>query len=567
MNDVPARSRAALLVSATLAAAYAAAVFATMLLRLPHPYDLEWMEGGVLAHAWRLTHGEGVYVEPTATFIPMIYPPGYFAALAAAGSVFGLGHPIGRAISVLSTLAVAGAFVGGARAWRGANTSTRDATAFGVLGAGLYLATYERSGAFFDLVRPDSLHLALLAWSVVLSASPSARRRDASAVLLALSFTVKHNAAIYGFPLVLSVVSQHGVLAGLRWGALAAGVAGSFTAAMQVATGGLFLTWILDVPASHPSVGARFFPGAFRELGLAVAPLWVGLVAWGLGNARAWLPGVPLPVRTALPLVVGVGLALAVVGAEPVNGVPEGTAFESAAVAFAIGALAVLAALAGLVWPLDAMAGRPRPDGLVTALGLGVVGFVVAGLMRAHHGGFLNVYMPFHAFTAAAFVGAGLAAWSKQQQRWTLLFAALASTHLGLSAYRAKLGGLVPDAADVAAGDAAVAWLHEQEGPILSPFAPWLAAQAGHAPGFHLIALWDIRHPDGPFEAALGPILQSVGSQTFGAIIEADEGSKLGTKSHYVEAATFTDDPSAMRGKTGWRARPNHGYVRKPATP
>jgi hypothetical protein len=512
-------------------------------------------------------HGEGVYVEPTATFIPMIYPPGYFAALAAAGSVFGLGHPVGRAISVLSTLAVAGAFVGGARAWRGANTSSRDATAFGVLGAGLYLATYERSGAFFDLVRPDSLHLALLAWSVVLSASPSARRRDASAVLLALSFTVKHNAAIYGFPLVLSVVSQHGVLAGLRWGALAAGVAGGFTAAMQVATGGLFLTWILDVPASHPSVGARFFPGAFRELGLAVAPLWVGLAAWGIGHGGSWLPNVPIPARTALPIVAGGGLALAVLAADPVNGVPEGTALESAAVAFAIGALGALSLLAGVLWPLDAMAGRPRPEGAVLTLALGGFGFVVAGLMRAHHGGFLNVYMPFHAFTAAAFVGAGLAAWSARREAWLVGFAVLGTTHLGLSAYRAKLGGLVPDAADVAAGDAAVAWLTEQDGPVLSPFAPWLAAQAGHAPGFHLIALWDIRHPEGPFEAAIGPILQSVEQQKFGAIIEADEGSKLGTKNRYVEATTFTNDPSAMRGKTGWRARPNHGYVRKPATP
>jgi hypothetical protein len=567
MNDVSARIRPALWVTAALATAFAMAVTGTMLMRLTHPYDLEWMEGGVLAHAWRLQQGQGVYVEPSPTFIPMIYPPGYFAALAGLGAVFGLGHPVGRTISVLATLAVAMAFVAGARAWRGPNTPARDATWFGVVGAGLYLSTYERSGAFFDLVRPDSLHLALLAWSVVLTSSASSRGRDASALLLATSFAVKHNAAIYGFPLVLSVISRWGLPAGLRWAAIAAGTAGAFTAAMQVATGGLFLTWILEVPASHPSVSARFFPGAFRELGLAVAPLWAGLAAWGLHASGPWLSGVPLPVRTALPILAGSALAFVVHSADAVQGVPEGTALESAAVAFAVGALGVLALLGGLVWPARAVAGRSRPEGVLLLAGLGVVGFIVAGLMRAHHGGFLNVYMPFHAYTAAAFLAVGLAAWEARNTVAVLAFAMLATTQLGTQAYRAKLGGLVPDAADVAAGDAAVAWLRTQDGPILSPFAPWLAAQAGHAPGFHLIALWDIRHPEGPFATAFEPIQRAVETQAFGAVIEADEGSKLGTKNRYVEVMTFTEDPSAMRGKTGWRARPNHGYVPKPNSP
>ena len=48
------------------------AVAALLLLRLglvwaaraPYPFDLEWMEGGMLAHAWRLANGLPLYVEP-----------------------------------------------------------------------------------------------------------------------------------------------------------------------------------------------------------------------------------------------------------------------------------------------------------------------------------------------------------------------------------------------------------------------------------------------------------------------------------------------------------------------
>ena len=45
--------------------------------RLSYPYDLEWMEGGMLLHADRVMQAEPLYVLPSADFIPFIYTPLY----------------------------------------------------------------------------------------------------------------------------------------------------------------------------------------------------------------------------------------------------------------------------------------------------------------------------------------------------------------------------------------------------------------------------------------------------------------------------------------------------------
>ena len=98
-----------------VAAPVAAAVLLLLLLaavwvaRIPYPFDLEWMEGGMLAHAWRLDQGLPLYVAPNPDFVPYIYPPGYSAVLAVLGKVFGLSPALGRVVSLFGTLAAAAA--------------------------------------------------------------------------------------------------------------------------------------------------------------------------------------------------------------------------------------------------------------------------------------------------------------------------------------------------------------------------------------------------------------------------------------------------------------------------
>ena len=47
------------------------------LARLSYPLDLEWMEGGVLTHALRLSRGQPLYAEPSVDFVSFLYTPLY----------------------------------------------------------------------------------------------------------------------------------------------------------------------------------------------------------------------------------------------------------------------------------------------------------------------------------------------------------------------------------------------------------------------------------------------------------------------------------------------------------
>ena len=63
-------------------------------LRLGYPLDLEWMEGGVLTHALRLSKGQPLYAEPSVDFVSFLYTPLYPAVLAALSKVFGLSYTL-----------------------------------------------------------------------------------------------------------------------------------------------------------------------------------------------------------------------------------------------------------------------------------------------------------------------------------------------------------------------------------------------------------------------------------------------------------------------------------------
>ena len=164
--------------------------------RAAYPFDLEWMEGGMLAHAWRIQQGLPLYVPPGPDFAPFIYPPGYSAVVAAAGSITGLHPAVGRLVSIVAILLAAGAIVFGVRRERGSWVVASGA-------AITFLGAYPLSGGFYDLVRPDSLAIALMAWSIVLSLRPRRGAPTAAGLLLAAAFLCKHNLALFGVPMVV----------------------------------------------------------------------------------------------------------------------------------------------------------------------------------------------------------------------------------------------------------------------------------------------------------------------------------------------------------------------------
>src|SRR5439155_14413345 len=68
--------------------------------RLVYPYDLEWMEGGMLCHALRVVQREPIYAEPSARFVSFAYTPLYPILLGLLAPVAGVGYVPARAVSV-----------------------------------------------------------------------------------------------------------------------------------------------------------------------------------------------------------------------------------------------------------------------------------------------------------------------------------------------------------------------------------------------------------------------------------------------------------------------------------
>ena len=82
LSRLPPLLRDPLAVPLALASFYGLSFLWIALWRLSFPSEIEWMEGGMVAHAARLLSGEPIYAAPSVDFVPFFYTPGYPALLA-----------------------------------------------------------------------------------------------------------------------------------------------------------------------------------------------------------------------------------------------------------------------------------------------------------------------------------------------------------------------------------------------------------------------------------------------------------------------------------------------------
>jgi hypothetical protein len=242
-------------------------LYRTVAGRLNYGFDLEWMEGGMLLHAARVADGQPLYVMPSTEFIPFIYPPMYPWVVGGLSSMgLPLDYALGRWVSLLG-VAVAGAALALAVRKEGAGWP------LAVAGAALFWATYPASGGFFDLVRNDGLQVGLIAASLVSVRHGAVRW---GGLLLTAAFLTKHTASLYGLCSLWWLHHHRGPGAAKQyaaWSVLPALVA---TAWLTIASDGLFLTYVLEVPSAHPFIAERFFWTAPKEL-LTALP-WMSVV-------------------------------------------------------------------------------------------------------------------------------------------------------------------------------------------------------------------------------------------------------------------------------------------------
>lgn len=503
--------------------------------RVAYPFDIEWMEGGMLAHALRLREGLTLYTEPSADWIPYIYPPLYPWVVGTLGAPT---YALARTVSVVCTALAALACTVGV--WR------ERVNPVLALGAGaLFLSSWDASGAFYDLVRNDALAICLAGWSLVLvrqGAGQGEGQRSwglpaviGGAVLLALAFLAKHNYAAFGLPMALWLFWQDRQLAPGPWQVryrrtlafvgLSAGLALLATVVIQITSGGTFLTYLIGVPGVHPLKAERAWPKS--EIELLTSYTFVNVVAWIAG-------GVWLVRRRVAKLEVAPGPAF-------------------------WGPIALLAA------------------------GLCV-------LMRAHHGGFVNVLMPGHWVLALVGVAA-LGALTRDSPLGTALIAVLVlgqavegrfgypwakdldcafadrrpSQTLADQCFQDdwRISRMVPTQADIDAGNAVVETLRAIDGPVFAPHFPWYPYLAGKEPSLPLIALWDIDHARGPLYQETNPVEQAMAEHKWAAVLLPAKPMKNGLQQHYRRDQRNLTTGGAMKTRTGWSVQPREIWVPK----
>ena len=523
----------------------------TVISRVGYPYDLEWMEGGVLLHGHRVLHGQDLYPYPSEEYIPFIYPPLYYWMIAGVAWFTKLDYPAGRVLSIIGALLSCAAVV---RALRWENIS------WGVTlcGGAFFLSTYEDTGAFLDIVRADGVLLALMAWSMVWVRMGNIRT---GALSLALAFATKHNAAIMGFPIVFWLWRSSGWRVALQFGLWSAIPALMFLGVMQWGTEGRFLTYLLEVPAHHPFVLWRLtWLASYEILSAHITFSLVGLVLiirWFLQRERTFADWIGI-----LGTCIIVSM---IIFAKPMEGMFASFIQFKGVTAKMIGRNAMGGLFCISVGMLLIGVWKRNRGSIASGYGYWIlcasVAWVFSGIMRAHHGGYNNVLLPGMWGSALCFGLLLHILWTQfPKLRWG--WVVLVGGHLWWVSWNPS--SLIPTSQDVLAGDRVIARLKEVEGPVFSPHAPWYPVIAGKEPSAHLIALWDIKHEGGPFYSSVKVIKDSIAKKKFAAILLANDKEDYGRKKYYRKRERISYPSSKVFfPKKGWRVRPQYLFFPK----
>jgi hypothetical protein len=397
-----------------LGAGLAALVYGfTALPRVTYPYDLDFVENGMVMQALRHAQGQPVFIAPSGEFAPNVYMPLYSWLGGLLFQLFGPGYTPLRTLSLVATLATAGLIF-----FITQRESQQRWVAWAC--AGLYLGGYRLSGFWYELIRVDSLYVALVlaAFTLAIYAGHKPRGGVLAAGVLALAFFTKQTAVVLSL-ILLPYFGRRAILFGLSFITLALGTYG-------------LLNWLTEG--------------------------WLYFHTFGIATGEKIL--VERVMHYIFADVLGVMSSLS----------------------------ALMFATIYLTFRRTAQFNIFR----VQPWWYGVAGgILVSGLGRAPEGGNLNNLMLVYAFLCLI---PGLLAreiWRERQRapRWAeaaLTGAILAQ--LALGAYNPFR--YIPTPAMRAQGEALIAHLHTEPGPVLVLMHPYYAVLAGKEPATQIIHLW-----------------------------------------------------------------------------
>lgn len=163
-----------------------------LVLRVPYPFELEWLEGELMCHVVRILEGKSIYLPPSAEFVSEIYPPFFYIAAAASCKLFGVNLVAQRLVSLVSCCLILYMLYripvreGGKRS-------------AGFLSSSLFISCYHLHGPWYDLGRVDMLFFMLLISGcfVVAYYHHSALALACSVLLFTLACYTKQTGLVY----------------------------------------------------------------------------------------------------------------------------------------------------------------------------------------------------------------------------------------------------------------------------------------------------------------------------------------------------------------------------------
>jgi hypothetical protein len=451
--------------------------------RFWYPYDLEWMEGGLLQHAQRISDGDGIYGPPSVEFIPYLYTPLYPGLIAMLGSMFGIGYQVGRLISILSLIGIA--IVGVVTTMSGTRGGSRGMKAIGLGGGvyafGLFAASYPYVDGWYDLVRADTLFLFMITGGLALSYTTARdgvgwswggqARTAAAAAILALAFFCKQTGVIFvaAGGLIVLCTNWRRVFV---YSAVVIAIGGGGTLLLQRATDGWFWTYVFKIHQAHDWNPDRYwlsFENIARRLPAVTIVVQVTLVlvliTWAV---RRRIP------RPAWTFLVWTFLYLVSIQVGATSWATEFAHFNAYMPALLHGAIAAGCALPAIAACIALLAGgEPVAPGAEPSWGASpadrtmpiTTTAAAPAIDRLRRGVVLG-----HAAAIVVALGLGvqcIAAWWKPAQ-------------------------YVPNQDDASAGNALVAHIRSIDGDVWVPSHPWYAHLAGKDMYVHRMGVKDV---------------------------------------------------------------------------
>ncbi len=488
--------------------------------RLTYPYDLEWMEGGMLHHAQRIHMGLGIYGPPSIDFIPYLYTPLYPSMLALVSGVFGLTYTLGRVFSLIAMLGIATVSFASIGSSRHGHLHREPVWAGALIALGLFAATYPYVEGWFDLVRADTFFLWMITaalaglprWAATGEGARGHGRVAAGGALLALAFFAKQTGIVYVAlgGLIVLVVNWRRVPAFVATAALI-GLGGTWL--LNTTTHGWFWIYIRKIHGTHDFNMDRFWKS--------------------FGNVLWHFP--------ALSVVIGVTLVGMLVTRIAKGPLPRATH-------------------PFLLW---------TPVFAVSTL-IGAVGW---GTEFAH----FNAYMP--AFLHGAFAaGAAIPAIYACARLWwgdrphielgSTVIALAAAVPLALACWTARWNPqkYIPTSQDKAAGDRLIARIRNIDGDVWMPSHPWYLQLAGKTPHVHRMGIKDVTARQPREVIGLDDALKN---HAFSALIldERDVNTEVAGVNQYYRPAMRLPADERPRVYTGAPVIPDSIWVPAISTP